>query len=208
MSTAPSVSGEVAATVGALALAAPLASVGRLQVVEHCPLDEYNRQQERWFGDRPVAYLRQWAAARFQATYPDLRTWQSTPLATRVGWTTTPSPDGRRAPRLRDLNDPHTRGVVNYNARPYLHYLVFTGRLQLDWTYLLGVASTSPWLVADRLGLRLREQLDALTAQRDVINDSSARAGTGSCPAWCCTGATPTCRTSPTRTSRRSTRPS
>jgi len=164
-------------TDGSLALAAPLLSVAS-RAAMHCPLPEYVEQQDAWFGDRPVNYQRRWAATRFQAAYPDLQSWLTEPLAVRVGWATATGPDDptlrRRTPRT-DLNDEQTRGLVSYHGRPYLHFLVFTGRLQLDWRYLLAVPSQSPWLVADRLGLRLRAQLDELTAQRDVINDSSRK---------------------------------
>ncbi len=168
---------ELALTDGALALAAPPPADSNL-VVEHCPLPEYFQQQDAWFGDRPNNYQRQWAATRFQATYPDLQAWLTESLAVRAGWPTASAPDEpalrRRTPNP-DLSDEQTRGLVSYHARAYLHYLVFTDRLRLDWRYLLAVQSQSPWLVADRLGLRLRAQLDDLTAQRDVINDSSRK---------------------------------
>ncbi|MGI5401419.1 hypothetical protein ACQEVG_18645 [Streptomyces sp. CA-135486] len=51
-----------------------------------------------------------------------------------------------------------TSGWINFNARPYLTYLALTGRLRLDWGWLLGIGVLKPWLVADQMGLPLSSQ--------------------------------------------------
>jgi integrase len=67
-----------------------------------------------------------------------------------------------------------TLGWINFNARHYLTYLALTGRVGLDWGWLLGIGVLKPFLVADQLGLPLsrqsndlRERLIALGHVRD-----------------------------------------
>jgi hypothetical protein len=43
---------------------------------------------------------------------------------------------------------------VSFNARPYLLWLSLTGRLRLDWGWLLGIGVLKRWrLIASQLGL-------------------------------------------------------
>jgi integrase len=70
--------------------------------------------------------------------------------------------------------DRATAGWINFNARHYLTYLALTGRLRMDWGWLLGIGVLKPWLVADQIGLPLstqaadlRERLIALGHVRD-----------------------------------------
>ena len=64
----------------------------------------------------------------FVRRYPDLQQWLQRPLRERVGW----NPDKRHL--WRDLADgiDFDAARVNYAARPYLLYLGFSGRLELD----------------------------------------------------------------------------
>jgi integrase len=108
---------------------------------------------------------------RFVRTYPDLTAWLDQPLRERLGWRAGESQNQRRSP---DNDFDATVGWTNFNARPYLTYLALTGRLRLDWGWLLGIGVLKPWLVADQLGLplsgqaaELRERLIALGHVRD-----------------------------------------
>lgn len=92
---------------------------------------------------------------RFVRTYPDLHAWFDQPLRDRLGWRTGDTQNRRQHPG--DDFDA-TVGWINYNARPYVVYLALTGRLRLDWGWLLGIGVLRPWLVADQLGLPLSGQ--------------------------------------------------
>ncbi len=108
---------------------------------------------------------------RFVRTYPELAAWSGLPLRERLGWRGPEAQDQRRGPD--DGFDP-TAGWITFNARHYLTYLALTGRLRLDWAWLLGIGVLKPWLVADQIGLplsiqaaSLRERLIALGHVRD-----------------------------------------
>ncbi|MFD7474937.1 tyrosine-type recombinase/integrase [Streptomyces sp. NPDC059837] len=96
---------------------------------------------------------------RFVHTYPELTTWFALPLRQRLGWRTGEEQSQRRGPA--DGFDPAV-GWTNFNARHYLIYLALTGRLRLDWGWLLGIGVLKPFLLADQLGLPLRQQVDAM----------------------------------------------
>jgi hypothetical protein len=108
---------------------------------------------------------------RFVLTYPELAAWSGQPLRERLGWRGPEAQDQRRGP---DDGFDATTGWINFNARHYLTYLALTGRLRLDWAWLLGIGVLKPWLVADQIGLplssqaaSLRERLIALGHVRD-----------------------------------------
>ena len=137
----------------------------------HCPEAEYaaliTRQplSAAW-RSKHLAYHR-----RFVHAYPDLAAWPSQPLRQRLGW---------RGPEDQERRTGPGEGIdatacwINFNARHYLTYLALTGRLRLDWGWLLGIGVLKPWLVADQIGLPLsgqaaglRERLIALGHVRD-----------------------------------------
>jgi integrase len=136
-------------------------------IPRHCPEAEYaalvrglaiSADQRR----KQLAYHR-----RFVRTFPDLPAWFDQPLRQRLGWRTGEDQNRRNGPG--DDGFDTTRGWINVNARHYLTYLALTGRLRMDWGWLLGIGVLKPFLVADQLGLpfrghaeELRERLIAL----------------------------------------------
>ena len=92
---------------------------------------------------------------RFVRTFPDLGAWFAQPLRQRLGWRGREDQDQRTGP---GEGFDATAGWVNFNARHYLIYLALTGRLRLDWGWLLGIGVLKPWLVADQIGLPLSGQ--------------------------------------------------
>ncbi|KPI04489.1 integrase family protein [Actinobacteria bacterium OK074] len=96
---------------------------------------------------------------RFVRTYPELTAWFALPLRQRLGWRTGEEQSRRSGPV--DGFD-QTVGWINFNARHYLIYLALTGRLRLGWGRLLGIGVLKPFLIADQLGLPLRQQVDAM----------------------------------------------
>jgi integrase len=91
--------------------------------------------------------------------YPDLAAWPDQPLRQRLGWRGPEGQDRRRGPG-GELDA--ATCWVNFNARHYLTYLALTGRLRLDWGWLLGIGVLKPWLVADQIGLPLSGQAAGL----------------------------------------------
>src|SRR5699024_1141879 len=90
---------------------------------------------------------------------PDLQAWIQLPLQARLGWRNNEVQAQRtRQQSSRDV----TADWINVNARPYLFYLALTGRLRLDWGWLLGIGVLKPWTVAGSLGLPLGQQVNAL----------------------------------------------
>ena len=96
---------------------------------------------------------------QFVARYPDLTVWFDRPLRERAGWRGRERQIRRRAP-YDGFNG--IAGRINHEARPYLIYLGFTGRLCLDWGWLFGVGVLKTWAIADGLGLPLGGQVDRL----------------------------------------------
>ncbi|MGW4212677.1 tyrosine-type recombinase/integrase [Lentzea sp. NPDC004789] len=133
-----------------------------LSVPRHCPDDEYaafvaglpNSANTR---GKLLAFYR-----RFVTNYPDLQTWFEQPVRDRLGWRAGEAQNRRQGPG-EDFDT--TVGWTNFNARPYLTYLALTGRLRLDWGWLLGIGVLKPWLVADQLGLPLSSQATELREQ-------------------------------------------
>jgi integrase len=137
----------------------------------HCPPAEYTLfvaqlpLSEEW-RRKHANYQR-----RFVRTFPDLSDWFTQPLRERLGWRQGESQNHRLGP---ERGFDATSGWINFNARHYLLYLALTGRLRLDWGWLLGVGGLKPFLVADQLGLplsreaaQLAERLVALGHIRD-----------------------------------------
>ncbi len=129
----------------------------------HAPVD-YNR-----FLATRTGYSLEWqrefhrTQERFQDLFPDLEAWFERPLRERLGWRAGDQQARRSAPGP-DL-DP-TACWVNFNARPYLLWLSLTGRLRLDWGWLLGIGVLKRWrLIAGQLGLPLVEQVEQIAAR-------------------------------------------
>jgi hypothetical protein len=120
----------------------------------HCQPGEYEEflADSVWREDRRNRLLRK--QRRFANTYPDLDAWMQLPLQIRLGWRNNET----QTRRTRDM----TRSDVsadwtNFHARHYLFYLSLTGRLRLDWGWLLGIGVLMPWTVAESLRLPLFE---------------------------------------------------
>lgn len=130
-----------------------------LQVPCHCPEAEYadliRRQplSAEWRKKHLKRHL------RFVRSYPDLAAWAGQPLRQRLGWRG-PEGQNRRSGPGEGLDT--TACWINFNARHYLTYLALTGRLRLDWGWLLGIGVLKPWLVADQTGLPLSGQAAGL----------------------------------------------
>lgn len=142
-----------------------------LHVPCHCPEAEYadliRRQplSAAWRQKHLNRHL------RFVRAYPDLVAWPGQPLRQRLGWR---GPEGQNRRTGPGEGIDATACWINFNARHYLTYLALTGRLRLDWGWLLGIGVLKPWLVADQIGLPLsgqaaglRERLIALGHVRD-----------------------------------------
>lgn len=127
----------------------------------HSSADEYAAFVQRLPGGEDWRRKLLRFQTRFAASYPDLGAWFDTPLRERVGWQNQTTQSRRRAPE--DGFDA-TAGWVNHNARPYLIYLALTGRLRLDWPWLLGVGVLKPWVIAETLGLPLVARCDEILA--------------------------------------------
>ncbi|MFJ2193822.1 hypothetical protein ACIOJE_38715 [Kitasatospora sp. NPDC087861] len=92
-------------------------------------------------------------------TYPDLHTWFALPLRDRLGWRNGEGQNQRCAP---EPGFDATTAWINFNARHYLTYLALTGRLRMDWGWLLGIGVLKPFLVTDQLQLPLRDRTEDL----------------------------------------------
>jgi hypothetical protein len=93
---------------------------------------------------------------RFVRQFPELSSWFDQPLRQRLGWRNHDTQRQRLAPGEGfDV----TAGWINYNAREYVIYLALTGRMQLDWGWLLGIGVLKPWWISDDLGLPLTAQI-------------------------------------------------
>jgi len=132
------------------------------QIPGHCPEAEYAAlirglpASAQW-RKKHLAYHR-----RFIGTYPDLGAWSAGPLRERLGWRGTEGQNQRTGP---GEGSDMTTGWINFNARHYLTYLALTGRLRLDWGWLLGIGVLKPFTVADQIGLPLSAQATCLREQ-------------------------------------------
>jgi pimeloyl-ACP methyl ester carboxylesterase len=140
--------------------ALPSGGSGHEFVPSHCPQEEYAAfltNPDLGSEYRRTRLLQGYR--RFLDHYPDLTAWQQHSLKERIGWRNTEVQSRRSAPS--ESFDVAT-GWINFNARQYLYYLGFTGRLRLDWDWLLGVGVLKPWGIAEALELPLIAQTDAL----------------------------------------------
>jgi integrase len=128
----------------------------------HCEPGEYEEflANSVWREDRRRRLLGK--QRRFAKAYPDLDAWMQLPLQIRLGWRNNET----QSRRARDTTSSDiTTDWINFNARHYLFYLSLTGRLRLDWAWLLGIGVLKPWTVAESLRLPLFEQADALAVK-------------------------------------------
>ena len=111
-------------------------------------------------------------ARAFVRRYPDLTKWSQLPLRERVGW----NPDKKAL--WRDLGDgiDFDAARVNYAARPYLLYLGFSGRLELDWGWILAITTLRARTISDTLQLPLSRDVDALLANQQRLGMSMSNA--------------------------------
>jgi integrase len=138
----------------------------------HAPPGEYARFLARAYADDDRPRRLRHAQERFVRYYPDLAAWQQRPLRERLGWRRYEQQSRRSGPG-EDF-DP-TLGWVNFAARPYLVWLSLTGRLRLDWGWLLGIGVLKPWAIADQLGLPLSAQADELFARLAKLGLASGK---------------------------------
>ena len=82
------------------------------------------------------------ARAAFENEWPNLGAWLSAPLSIRVG-------------RLANQTQGEARYNTSYACRPYICFLAVTGRLRLDYEWLLAVQLHSITITAARLQLDL-----------------------------------------------------
>ena len=125
----------------------------------HCPVEEYAAFVASCSrsADRKTRLLRR--HNRFVECFPDLAGWFDQPLRQRLGWRNREAQRQRLGPG--DGFDA-TTGWINFHAREYLTYLALTGRLRVDWGWLLGIGVLKPWWIADDLGLPLTTQIEQL----------------------------------------------
>jgi integrase len=136
----------------------------------HCQPGEYEEflANSVWREDRRRRLLGK--QRRFATAYPDLDAWMQLPLQIRLGWRNNET----QTRRTRDATSSDvTADWINFNARHYLFYLSLTGRLRLDWGWLLGIGVLKPWTVAESLRLPLFEQADALAAKHRELGLST-----------------------------------
>lgn len=152
---------------------AALPSLDRIQrekLSGHCESIEY----ERFLADSPWSSHRQRRLLskmlRFADAYPDLDAWMQLPLHVRLGWRNNETQTRRTRGTIH--TDP-TADWTNVGARQYLLYLSLTGRLRLDWGWLLGIGVLKPWTIAEALGLPLFEQADMLADKHHELGISS-----------------------------------
>ncbi|MDH6706713.1 hypothetical protein P3T27_003440 [Kitasatospora sp. MAA19] len=128
-------------------------------IPRHCPDAEYTAfvaalpTSDRWRRKHAQFHL------RFVRTHPDLHTWFALPLRDRLGWRNGEGQNQRCAP---EPGFDATTAWINFNARHYLTYLALTGRLRMDWGWLLGIGVLKPFLVTDQLQLPLRDRTEDL----------------------------------------------
>ena len=126
---------------------------------EHCSADEYAAYLAGSGWSDHARKRKMVMRRRFVQAYPDLDAWLQRSLRERVGWQTNKSGNRRMSgPGGRDV----TSDWINYQARPYLIYLALTGRLRLDWGWLLGIGVLHPWPTVRSLGVPLRDQANTL----------------------------------------------
>lgn len=109
---------------------------------EHCSAEEYDGFFARCDVAKHFVQQRRSHRKLFVQAWPDLEAWRHAPLADRIG-------------RI----DGQTRSVLgkqpSYWARAYLYYLALTGRLRLDYTWLLAVGDLCVHDVVRHLGIDL-----------------------------------------------------
>jgi integrase len=130
----------------------------------HCSTEEYDAFLATCDVTKHFVEQRRSHRKLFVQAWPDLEEWLHAPLAGRIGRT-----DGQTRSTLR--NQP------SYWARAYLYYLALTGRLRLDYTWLLAVGDLCVHDVVRHLGIDLGvETLAREGAQLGLIHGGADRA--------------------------------
>lgn len=150
---------------------APERPTRRVKLNSHAPQREYDRYVARLDAKHDwKRHLRNFRD-RFVDRYPDLGLWFERPLRERIGWRSGEAQSRRQAP---DRDFDYTAGWINHQARPYLIYLGLTGRIHLDWGWLLGIGILKPWPIADGLGLSLSAEVDELLKRQIALGHCDA----------------------------------
>jgi hypothetical protein len=147
----------------------------------HCQPGEYEEflANSVWREDRRRRLLGK--QRRFATAYPDLDAWMQLPLQIRLGWRNNET----QTRRTRDATSSDvTADWINFNARHYLFYLSLTGRLRLDWGWLLGIGVLSPGRSLKASGFRCSNR--PTPSPPSIANSDSAPspAGTACTGAW------------------------
>src|SRR5271165_1154782 len=130
---------------------------------EHCSAEEYDAFLAGCDVAKHFVQQRRSHRKLFVQAWPDLEAWLHAPLADRIGRI-----DGQTRSTLR--NQP------SYWARAYLYYLALTGRLRLDYTWLLAVGDLCVHDVVRHLRIDLGvETLAREGAQLGLIHDGADR---------------------------------
>jgi hypothetical protein len=150
--------------VSAAAMQARAVPEPRAFLSEHCSAEEYDAFLAGCDVAKHFVQQRRSHRKLFVQAWPDLEAWLHAPLADRIGRI-----DGQTRSTLR--NQP------SYWARAYLYYLALTGRLRLDYTWLLAVGDLCVHDVVHHLGIDLGvETLAREGAQLGLIHGSADRA--------------------------------
>jgi integrase len=108
----------------------------------HAGLEEYASYLQTFSTTRSRYPDELQRAKRFIRRYPDLKTWFAAPLVERVG-------------RAYGEAENQVSDRINYDARRYVLFLAASGRMTLDWDWLLAVEMLHPGRVYERLGTPL-----------------------------------------------------
>ncbi|MGG7569194.1 tyrosine-type recombinase/integrase [Streptomyces sirii] len=138
----------------------------------HCPMREYAAFIAELDVSEPRRRRHASSHQRFVHTFPDLTTWFAQPLRQRLGWRNGEDQNRRTRP---DADFDATTGWINFQARHYAIYLGLTGRLRLDWGWLLGIGVLKPFQVADQMGLPFREHVNDLQERLIALGHAHSR---------------------------------
>ena len=121
---------------------APAVPESRAFLSEHCSAEEYDSFLAGCDVAKHFVQQRRSYRKLFVQAWPDLEAWLHAPLADRIG-------------RIDGQTRSTPRNQPSYWARAYLYYLALTGRLRLDYTWLLAVGDLCVHDVVRHLGIDL-----------------------------------------------------
>jgi integrase len=111
-------------------------------VSQHCRAEEYDAFLTRCGFATDFVQQRRSYRKLFVQAWPDLEAWLHAPLVDRIG-------------RIDGQTRPTVRNRLSYRARAYLYYLALTGRLRLDYPWLLAVGDLCVHDEARHIGIDL-----------------------------------------------------